>query len=131
MSEHLYELDDVSDELVAAVPPRIREGIDNFVWFGKPTGGFLRAVLTNDLMEAIGRADEESLAAIRPICQYVYNAVPSVCHGSPEAVNRQLFTHGEENNDHRQPTHLERRQDDRPEVREGVHEGRRVFRYIG
>ena len=89
-SQRLLELDYVSESLIEAIPSRIKESIDNYVWYGRPTGDFVRAVLENRLMESIGRADERSLAAIDSICRYVYNAVPSGCHGSPEAVKSHL-----------------------------------------
>lgn len=50
------------------------------------TGGFLRSVLANDLMESVGRADHDSLVALPSICSYVYNEIPGACHGSPEKV---------------------------------------------
>ena len=86
----LYELDEVSQKLIDAVPPLILEAINHYVWYGRKTGGFTECVLCNDLLGAIARADETSLAAIRPICMYVYNAVPSPCHGSREAVAAHL-----------------------------------------
>ncbi len=86
----MYELDQVSDSVVAAIPPRIREGLDRYACYGVPTGDFLQAVLSNNLMLAVGRADKDSLAAIQPICQYVHNALPGVCHGSPEKVKAHI-----------------------------------------
>ena len=88
--KRLFELDDFPATLAACLPPRIREAIDQFVWHGTPTGGFVRAVLSNDLMGAVVRADPDSLSSIGLICQYVYNAVPSGCHGSSEAVNAHI-----------------------------------------
>lgn len=88
--QRLFELDDVLETLAASLPPRIRDSIDLFVWHGVPTGGFVRAVLSNDLMGAIRRADSDSLQSLGLICLYVYNAVPSVCCGSSEAVNSHL-----------------------------------------
>ena len=54
------------------------------------TGGFLRAVLENDLMEAVGRADEINQQDLFDICGYVYNDMPAICHGSPEKVQAWL-----------------------------------------
>ena len=88
--QRIFELDDFPATLAASLPPKIREAIDRFVWYGVPTGGFVQAVLSNDLMGAVGRADADSLSAIGLICQYVYNAVPSVCHGSREAVKSHI-----------------------------------------
>lgn len=49
-------------------------------------GDFLRAVLSNDLMEAVGRADDDNIRTLPAICSYVYMELPSRCHGSPEIV---------------------------------------------
>jgi hypothetical protein len=90
VTQRLIELRSVSESLAAAIPSRIKEDIDNYVWWGRPTGSFVRAVLENRLMEAIGRADERSMASLKDISCYVYNAVPSGCQGSPEAVKEHL-----------------------------------------
>lgn len=69
------------------------DAIDNirrYVDDGLPTGGFLEAVLSNDLFGAIGRADESSLHNLQAICRYVYNHVPSACWGSPAKVDAWL-----------------------------------------
>ena len=56
----------------------------------RPTGGFLRAVLENDLLEAVGRADPVSLAAIREIVLWAHWELPGGSHGSPAAVEAWL-----------------------------------------
>jgi hypothetical protein len=54
------------------------------------TGGFLRAVLENNLMEALGRADIYNREAIFDICQFIYNEMPAPCHGSKAKVSAWL-----------------------------------------
>lgn len=71
------------------------ESLRAYADHGRPTGGFLEAVLSNDLMEAIERADESSLANLRAICSFVYNDLPMTCHGSREAVDAWLQRHAE------------------------------------
>lgn len=51
-----------------------------------PVGHFLTAVLSNNLFEAVSRADEESMRSLRHIVRFIYNEMPSQCHGSPEKV---------------------------------------------
>jgi len=68
------------------IPRAVKESLDRYVYHRIPTGGFLYAVLTNDLFEAVGRADDCNLACLPEICSYIYNEVPSTCWGSPEAV---------------------------------------------
>jgi hypothetical protein len=44
------------------------------------------AVLSNDLMGAIGRADAENQRALREYGVYLYSYAPGGCYGSPERV---------------------------------------------
>ncbi len=68
------------------IKPSILEGIASYVARGIPPGGFLRAVLENDLMEAAARADDENLAALGQIARYVYFNVPERMYGNREKV---------------------------------------------
>jgi len=54
------------------------------------TGGFLRAVLSNDLREAIGRADHRNLPALPVIVAWLYNEMPMGAWGSPSNVTEWL-----------------------------------------
>ena len=63
------------------VPEDIIESIDRYVEHGVPTGGFLEAVICNDLREACGRADQDNLRIIPAIVGYLYNHCPSTCWG--------------------------------------------------
>jgi len=66
------------------VPSHLLEALVG--WGKKETfvGGFLRAVLSNDLKGAIGRADSESLEAIKSIVMFIHWELPSACQGSVE-----------------------------------------------
>lgn len=68
------------------IRPDIRESLDAWANTGRPTGGFLEAVLTNDLFAAVGHADSYNIRHIPEICSYVYNELPSTCWGSEEKV---------------------------------------------
>ena len=61
-----------------------------------PPGDFLMAVLSNDLMESIGRADQGNLGDLFEICSYIYNKMPYNCHGSPNRVHEWLAKHQED-----------------------------------
>ena len=74
----------------ARIPKSTMDSLKRYVEQGIPTGGFLEAVLSNDLMGAMGRADEFNRAAIFDICGYVYNEMPGNSHGSPEQVKAWL-----------------------------------------
>lgn len=71
-------------------PDHLRESLDRYANDGVPTGGFLRAVLENDLLAAIGSADEINSLALPHIVAYVYNEMPAGAWGSPENVDRYL-----------------------------------------
>lgn len=60
--------------------------IDNHI----QPGGFLTAVLSNDLMGACGQADDTNRHLLFNYCNFLYNHAPSKCWGSPEAVARWL-----------------------------------------
>lgn len=51
-------------------------------------GGFLTAVIHNDLVEAIGRADHINRVRIADIVSFFYNEAPSSCWGSPEKAKK-------------------------------------------
>lgn len=61
--------------------------LNNYATKGWEPGDFCRAVLENNLMESFGMADIENRNALFDICSYVYNELPSACHGSKEKVN--------------------------------------------
>ena len=50
---------------------------------GEPVGGFLQAVLSNDLMAAVCRADQDNIRNLPAGALFIYNELPSPCHGSP------------------------------------------------
>jgi hypothetical protein len=53
-------------------------------------GDFLIALLSNDLMEAFGRADDTNRAAMFEWCRWLYNEAPLGSYGSKEAVRQWL-----------------------------------------
>ena len=79
------------------IPVDTKESINQYVAKHCPVGGFLKAVLSNDLFSAMGRADENNRANLFDIISYLWNEVPGNCWGSPEAV--QSWLHPEEAQD--------------------------------
>lgn len=67
------------------VPSHLLRGLDGHIASGTETGEFLAAVLANDLRQAVLRADEQSLAGLRGLLQFLYCDAPSPCWGSVEA----------------------------------------------
>lgn len=68
------------------IPERIMQNLLYYVKGEEHPGGFLYAVLCNDLFGAVGKADKEMKPLIPLLVQYIHWEVPSGCHGSPEHV---------------------------------------------
>lgn len=66
------------------IEERFKAGIDRWVKNGIPPGGFLTAVLENNLSVAIGKADEDAFKNLRDIVSYCYNNIPAAAWGSKE-----------------------------------------------
>jgi len=64
--------------------------LEDYVYHGTPTGGFLYSVLTNDLFGAVGHADAQNSQDLVEICTYVYNKIPVGCWGSKAKVTKWL-----------------------------------------
>ena len=75
------------------IPESTAETLSAYVLYGRPMGGFMEAVVSNDLMSAQGRADTQNLRAFHDICRLVYNHVPMGSRGSRAAIN-EWIDHG-------------------------------------
>lgn len=71
-------------------PEEIKRALDRYVVSGVPTGDFLRAVLANDLMLAVQRADPVNYQHLFAICAYVWERLPEECHGNDLIVAKHL-----------------------------------------
>lgn len=67
-------------------PENCRGTLMRYIEHGIPMGSFMTAFLSNDLMEAIGRADETNLRQFMEIAQFLYSYAPSQCFGSRAKV---------------------------------------------
>jgi hypothetical protein len=72
------------------LPQHLREGMQRYLEDRIRPGGFLVAVLENDLMGAVRRADQDSLAFLDRIMMDFMIDVPPVAWGSPQKVERWL-----------------------------------------
>ena len=61
-----------------------------------PTGGFLEAVLSNDLKESCARADDRNLWQLPLLVAYLYNEAPNVAWGSHDRYKDWLLATEEE-----------------------------------
>lgn len=71
-------------------PEKFRGSLQRYIEQGIPPGGFLSAVICNDLKDACGRADHESRFMLFDLVSWLYNYAPSPCWGSPEKFKAYL-----------------------------------------
>jgi len=84
-------MDDLMDDAAilqdyGQIRKNIVEGINRHVLLHEPKGDFITAVLSNDLREAFGRADNGNQKTMFQIVSYCHNQIPGVCWGSSEKV---------------------------------------------
>ena len=70
----------------AGVPEHLHDGLVDYLVGHLRPGSVLRAVLENDLLASVSRADETSAAAIVPIVRFLCNYAPIIAWGSPAHV---------------------------------------------
>lgn len=75
---------------LSKVPATVITSLQNYVENHQPVGGFLTAVLTNDLTGSVNRADNKNLEAIPHIVKYIYWTLPLSCWGTREKVYKWL-----------------------------------------
>tara|TARA_Y100000310_G_scaffold42170_1_gene39435 strand:- start:3001 stop:3273 length:273 start_codon:yes stop_codon:yes gene_type:complete len=68
------------------LPERLRGGVRDYIEEGNPPGGFLTAVIQNDLMGSLRRADGSSRKHLFDIGFFFYNEAPGNCWGTPEIM---------------------------------------------
>lgn len=61
-------------------------GLRRYIEAGIEPGGFLYALLCNDLFGAVARADCDNKKRLVQWCQFIYNELPAGCWGSEENV---------------------------------------------
>jgi len=70
----------------SAVPHHLREGLVRYFADGILPGSFLQAVLINDLQQAVGRADPQSMAGLPALITFLTWEVPGEAWGSRRLV---------------------------------------------
>lgn len=74
------------EQLEVEIPDYTLGALDRWINHGLPPGYFLESVLSNNLVESCGYADENNRPAIFAIVSWLYNYAPGECWGSPEKV---------------------------------------------
>lgn len=77
------------------IPKNTLEGLERYYKDRIPPGDFLTAVLQNNLLGSLSKADNENGEALSEIVKYIYVELPWECWGSPEKVKNWL--EGKEN----------------------------------
>jgi hypothetical protein len=82
MSEYTFRGMTIPAHMIASLQRYIEKRIQ--------PGGFLTAVLSNDLLGACERADDDNLRILPAYMGYLYNEAPGGCWGSPDTVKEWL-----------------------------------------
>lgn len=77
----------------SAVPVHLHDGLALYLAHHIRTGSFLRAVLENDLLSAVRRGDDISVASLPAIVRWLYRYAPARSWCSPENVVAWLTRH--------------------------------------
>ncbi len=78
----------------AGVPAHNHEALIEYIFAGRPTGGFLSALLANDLKQTCAQADHINAAAIHKIVGWLWNHAPIACWGSAPKVGEWIMIGG-------------------------------------
>ncbi len=76
------------------IPERMMGILKRYLDHGVEPGGFLRAVLRNDLVGAVSRADSSNLKNLPAYAYYMCNHMPQAAYGSVEAVENWITNGG-------------------------------------
>lgn len=68
------------------LPLHMWASITDYILFGRPVGGFLMALLSNDLKETVARADDVNRDCLLTWVRFLVNDMPADSQGSPESV---------------------------------------------
>jgi hypothetical protein len=68
------------------VPEHMHDGLVMYLVEGRETGGFLKAVLSNDLVSAVRSADDANISCLPAYVSYLWNFAPALAWGSPAKV---------------------------------------------
>ncbi len=83
------------------------EALQRYRILGIKPGDFLTAVLNNDLIGAVGYADEENLAALPEIVRWVYNELPAGAWRTKANIDRWIEIGGINGHQDRQLQEIE------------------------
>lgn len=68
------------------IPLPSRDALIMHILYGIEPGGFIDAVLCNDFMYAVQKADGENIKLLRVYANFLYNYAPHACYGTVKDV---------------------------------------------
>ena len=68
------------------LPHGLQDGMQRYIENGSQVGHFLTAVLSNDLLGAVSRADGTNIKLIPEIVGWLFNEAPGNCWGDVKKV---------------------------------------------
>jgi hypothetical protein len=77
----------------SSLPHYMQDGVRRYIEDGIPPGGFLTAVICNDLFGAFAKADHVNQRAMKDYVVFFYNEAPCGCWGSREVMNTWIDQH--------------------------------------
>ena len=77
------------------LPAHMQNVMRRYIEDGIEPGGFLTAVICNDLVGAFGMADDINLANMKVWASFLYNEAPSGCWGSRRKMDGWIISRRE------------------------------------
>jgi len=65
------------------IPSHMMAAMKQYVSHGMVSSDFLKAVIDNDLKQAVATADDLNVSIIHLYVRWFYNRAPALCWGSP------------------------------------------------
>jgi hypothetical protein len=72
------------------IPEHMFFALRRYVVEHRNVGGFLTAIIQNNLRESVALADEENIQNLPAYVNYLYNECPAECWGSKEKMEKWL-----------------------------------------
>jgi hypothetical protein len=72
------------------LPGHMVEGVERYLFDGIPPGGFLTAILCNNLKESVKRADTHNILFLKEWAEFMINDLPGTSQGSEKKVKEWL-----------------------------------------
>lgn len=94
MDEATYRDQLVQQLQSCGIPRTMWESIVEYIVVGRITGAFLAALLSNDLLLAVKKADEVNIQRLRDYVSFLEGCAPVGCYGTSAAYQSWIRTGG-------------------------------------